>query len=260
MDEGSIDAMATVLVVDDERLICELLGRVLTRQGHDVLTATGGTEALKLFQEQRPRVTLLDLRMPDMDGIAVFKQIRAIDPKASVIILTGGGTAEWEKQAYELGVTDFLRKGFPLDALMASLDRATKQPGKAAKAAPRSKGAPAKSEAGESILVVDDEPMIRDLLSQFLTLRGYRVCTAQDGREALDLVSQESPRMIILDMYMPSMNGLEVLRRLRSQQYKGGAVALTASQDEPSLQEMLELGSVDVMGKPVDLERLWLVI
>ncbi|MEK6525899.1 MAG: response regulator [Nitrospirota bacterium] len=96
--------MAKILVVDDERLICDLLETVLTRQGHDVLTATGGTEALKLFREQRPRVTLLDLRMPDMDGIAVLKQIRAIDPKASVIILTGGGTAEWEKQAYEAGL------------------------------------------------------------------------------------------------------------------------------------------------------------
>ena len=143
---------------------------------------------------------------------------------------------------------------------MASLDRATKQPGKAEKAAPRSKGAPAKSEAGESILVVDDEPMVRDLLSQFLTLRGYRVRTAHDGREALDLVRQESPRMIILDLYMPDMNGLEVLRTLRSQKYKGGVVALTASQNEKLLQEMLELGSVDVIGKPVDLERFGLVV
>jgi len=252
--------MATILVVDDERLICDLLGTVLTRQGHDVLTATGGTEALKLFREQRPRITLLDLRMPDMDGIAVLKQIRAIDPKASVIILTAVGTDALEKQARALGVTDFLKKGLSLDTIVASLDRATKQPGKATKAAPRSKGAPAKSEAGESILVVDDEPMIRDLFSQFLTLRGYRVRTAHDGREALDLVRQESPRMIILDLYMPDMNGLEVLRTLRSQKYKGGVVALTASQNEKLLQEMLELGSVDVIGKPVDLERFGLVI
>ncbi len=252
--------MAKILVVDDEQLICDLLEAVLTRRGHDVLTATGGTEALKLFREHRPRITLLDLRMPEMDGIAVLKQIRAVDLKASVIILTGGGTAELEKQAYELGVTDFLRKGFPLDALMASVDRATKQPGKVAKAAPRSKGAPANSEAGESILVVDDEPMIRDLLSQFLTVRGYRVRTAQDGSQALAMVKQEQPQLIILDLYMPDMNGLEVLRKLRSQKYKGGVVVLTASQDEKLLQQVLELGSVDVMGKPVDLERLGLVI
>lgn len=66
--------------------------------------------------------------------------------------------------------------------------------------------------------------------------------------------------MVILDMYMPGMSGLEVLRELRARDYKGGVVALTASQDEGMLQQILDLGSVDVMGKPVDLERLALVL
>jgi CheY-like chemotaxis protein len=61
-------------------------------------------------------------------------------------------------------------------------------------------------------------------------------------------------------MYMPGMNGVEVLRRLRARHYTGGVVALTASQDEQLLQQTLDLGSVDVMGKPVDLERLELVV
>ena len=110
------------------------------------------------------------------------------------------------------------------------------------------------------VLVVDDEPMVRNLLSQFLTMRGYRVCTAQDGTQALAMVKQEQPQSIILDLYMPDMNGLEVLRQLRSQEYRGGVIVLTASQDEKLLQETLELGSVDIMGKPVDLERLALLI
>lgn len=66
--------------------------------------------------------------------------------------------------------------------------------------------------------------------------------------------------MVILDLYMPGMNGVEVLRRLRDLEYKGGVIALTASQDEQLLQETLDLGSVDVLGKPVDLDRLALVI
>ncbi len=62
------------------------------------------------------------------------------------------------------------------------------------------------------------------------------------------MVKQEQPQSIILDLYMPDMNGLEVLRQLRSQEYRGGVIVLTASQVEKLLQEMLELGSVDVMG------------
>jgi len=118
----------------------------------------------------------------------------------------------------------------------------------------------ARSKRAVSILVVDDEPMIRDMLEQYLGLQGFRVRSAQGGAEALALVAQEPPQMIILDMYMPGMNGIEVLGELRARRYKGGVIALTASQDEKLLQEALNLGSVDILGKPVDLARLSLAI
>jgi len=111
-----------------------------------------------------------------------------------------------------------------------------------------------------TIMVVDDEPMVRNLLSQFLTLRGFRVCPAKDGPDALSLLKQEHPQLVILDVYMPGMNGVDVLRQLRANDYKGAVIALSASQDEEMLQEMLELGSVDIMGKPVDLERLAMMV
>jgi len=111
-----------------------------------------------------------------------------------------------------------------------------------------------------TIMVVDDEPIVRKLLSQFLTLRGYRVQAAKDGPEALTLLKEEKPQLIILDLYMPGMNGVDVLRQLRGNDYKGSVIALSASQDEQLLQQMLELGSVDIMGKPVDLDRLAMMV
>jgi len=123
----------------------------------------------------------------------------------------------------------------------------------ARKRKPRSKNA-------VSILVVDDEPMIRDMLKQYLGIQGFHVQSAKDGAEALAFVAQDPPQMIILDMYMPGMNGIEVLGELRARRYKGGVIALTASQDEKLLQEALKLGTVDILGKPVDLARLSLAI
>ncbi|WP_447974849.1 response regulator [Nitrospira sp. Kam-Ns4a] len=250
--------MATILVVDDERMICDLLRAVFSRHGHEVLTATSGAQGIALFREHRPRISLLDIHMPGMNGIEVLREIRAIDPQASVMMLTGVGTAELENQARELGVTDFLKKGLSLDVLIGALNRVVQQPGRPPTAHPPEPSAP---DAGQpSVLVVDDEPMIGSLLAQFLSLRGYRVRTATDGQAALALVGQEAPRITILDMYMPGMNGVEVLRALRATGYAGGVIVLTASQDEKLLQEMLDLGSVDVMGKPVDLERLAVAI
>jgi DNA-binding response OmpR family regulator len=235
---------------------------VLGRQGHEVVTASNGREGLELFKKHKPRFTLLDLRMPEMNGIEVLKNIRAIDPKAAVMILTAWGSDALERQARQLGVMDFLSKGLALDVLVAAMERALPKPAKApaAPGAPVAGVAPAVQAATDSILVVDDEPPICELLQRFLSLRGYRVRAANDGPQALASVEQEIPQLIVLDMNMPGMNGVEVLRKLRERKYAGGVILLTTGQDDKLLQEALDLGSVDVMGKPVDLERLALAI
>ena len=258
--------MSTILVVDDERLICDLLRSVLAGHGHEVLMAMNGREGLELFKKHRPRFTLLDLRMPEMNGIEVLKQIRAIDPQAAVLILTAWGSDALEQQARQLGVVDFLSKGLSLDVLVDAMERTLQQtahaasPAQAAAPGGAPRAAPVAAGDGDFILVVDDEAPIRDLLKRFLSLRGYNVRLATDGQQALTLVEQEVPQLIVLDVYMPGINGVEVLRQLRRKKYTGGVILLTGSQDDKLLQEALDLGSVDVMGKPVDLERLALAI
>ena len=258
--------MSTILVVDDERLICDLLRSVLAGHGHEVLMAMNGREGLELFKKHRPRFTLLDLRMPEMNGIEVLKQIRAIDPQAAVLILTAWGSDALEQQARQLGVVDFLSKGLSLDVLVDAMERTLQQsahaasPAQAAAPGGAPRAAPVAAGDGDFILVVDDEPQIRDLLKRFLTLRGYKVRVASDGQQALTMVEQQAPQLIVLDVYMPGINGVEVLRQLRRRKFTGGVILLTGSQDDKLLQEALDLGSVDVMGKPVDLERLALAI
>lgn len=254
--------MAKVLVVDDEALICDLLRQVLTHHGYEVVTALNGREALERFEQQRPEVTLLDLHMPRMSGIEVLTRMREIDPRASVMVLTGCITDTLEHQARALGVTEFLLKeSLSLDVLVGAVGRKTRYP-----AAFRQEAVPfaaALAETGREslILVVDDEPKIRDILTQFLTLRGYRVRAAQNGVEALALVDRERPQLIILDVYMPGIDGVEVLRELRNRKkYVGGVIMLTASQDQALLQQAWTLGSINVLGKPIDLGRLALVI
>lgn len=255
--------MATILVIDNERMICDLLRSVFAAHGHEVFLATGGREGLELFRQRKPRFTLLDLHMPEMDGIEVLQEIRKIDPHAPVIVLTGGGTDALEIRARGLGVTDFLRKGLPLETLVKTMDRVMQRPDKltaAPTAAVAVGSAPSDSPETPSILVVDDEPQIRSLLSQYLTRRGYQVRVAQDGPTALAMAEKDLPRFVILDMYMPGMNGLEVLRELRARKYAGGVLGLTGSQEENLLQGLLDLGAVDVMGKPVDMEKVELAV
>jgi DNA-binding response OmpR family regulator len=130
--------MANILAVDDDEKIRELLSTLLRRKGHHVLTASHGQKGIEVFRRERPHVTILDFEMPDMDGLAVLRQIREIDPRAPVIMLTGAGTEAREKQARELGVTDFLAKGFSLHEVGAALNQVLSQPVQGVEGSPSS--------------------------------------------------------------------------------------------------------------------------
>ena len=255
--------MATILVIDDERLLCDLLQRSLREHGHEVFAAYNGKEGLASFRQRRPRFTLLDLNLPDINGIEVLKEIRQIDPESAVIILTGCATDQLERQARDLGITDFLIKDLSFEVLIGAVQRAVQEPGKPVGSPTTpvgTAGAPATLQEERSILIVDDDAQMRDMLTQYLSNYGYRVLSAQDGPAAVSLAERERPHLIVLDLDMPGMDGVEVLRALRAKRYAGGVMLLTGVQDEKSLKEALDLGSIDIVGKPADLERIRLAI
>ena len=247
--------MIKILIVDDDQMNCDLLQNVFTRHGYQVISTTSGREGLSLFRKYAPRVTLLDLRMPEMDGLTVLKEIRAIDPHAPVIILGGGATDVQENQARALRVTDFLRKGLSLDILVEAVNRVSQLPAQPNATPIPSSNSPIQ-QMDESVLVVDDDPLVCDLLVQFLSLRGYRALGVKDGEDALRMVEDVPPDLILLDMIMPGMAGIEVLQALREKEYPGGIIIMTGSHNEELLEEAWSLGPQEVLVKPIDLERL----
>ena len=120
--------MAKILVIDDEQGIRNLLDALLSRKGYAIVLADGGLKGLELFRRERPDVVVLDLNMPDMGGVAVLEQIRALKPDQPVIVLTGAGTPEKEQQLHALGVSEFVEKEFSLHHLGDALKRLLKAP------------------------------------------------------------------------------------------------------------------------------------
>ena len=116
-----------VLIVDDEDNIRTLVQTMLKGEGRNVVLAARGKEAIAMFKKERPNLTILDIDMPDIDGITVLREIRTIDPQAKVIVFTGGDSPTVESQAKSLGVTEFLRKGLALPPL-AELESRSSQP------------------------------------------------------------------------------------------------------------------------------------
>jgi signal transduction histidine kinase len=116
--------MTSLLVIDDERPILEMLEMSLTSEGYKVITAENGTEGLRIFKEERPNLVLTDIRMPGIDGIEVLKTIKATDNEAEVIVITGHGDMNSAIAALQHGASDFITKPIRDEVLMLSLERA----------------------------------------------------------------------------------------------------------------------------------------
>jgi DNA-binding response OmpR family regulator len=115
--------MAKILVIDDEHNFRTILEMVLRSHGYEVLLADSGTTGQSIYQREHPAVVVLDLKMPGMDGIAVFQEIRRENPKQPVIILSGDSSPETEREVRALGVSEFIVKGRSVHVLTDTLKR-----------------------------------------------------------------------------------------------------------------------------------------
>jgi len=106
------------------------------------------------------------------------------------------------------------------------------------------------------ILVVDDEEQICELLDKFLSQEGYQVITAATGEEALEKLEEESPQLVLLDIRMPGMGGIECLRKIKEKNEKIGVIMTTAVGDTDTIKEAISLGVNDYILKPIDLDYL----
>ena len=110
-------------------------------------------------------------------------------------------------------------------------------------------------------LVADDEPQICDLLSRFLRRRGYAVVTALTGEAALEEMRRQRPDLVLLDLYLPKLDGLGVLQQVRDEALEVGTIwTMTGKADDESVKKSIELGAADVFSKPLNLPHLdWLL-
>ena len=252
--------MAIILIANADHRFSQTLKNVLSAYGHEIMIARTGEETVQRFDERQPAVVLLDLMLLGLSGLDVLVKLKARVPRLPVVVVTGDVPIEIENRAREMGVTDVLRKRLNMDLIMQAVNRALQEAGRPINAKPVSVASAGVEPKPATILLVDDERGICDLVGEFLKRRGYRIQTAYGGEEALAKIEQEPPDLVLLDIYMPGINGVDVLRRLVKSQFAGGVIMLTASQEEPLLKTAMDLGAFDVLSKPVDLDQVEMAV
>jgi CheY-like chemotaxis protein/anti-sigma regulatory factor (Ser/Thr protein kinase) len=183
----------TVLVIDDEPAVRDLMQRFLTKEGFRVVTASGGEDGLRQARDIRPDAITLDVMMPGMDGWAVLSALKA-DPELADIPVVMLTIVDDRNLGYALGASDYLTKPIDRERLVTVL-------GKYRRDLP--------------VLVVDDDIGIRQLLRRMLEPAGYAVMEAENGRVALDGLRDTVPSVVLLDLMMPEMDGFEFVAEFR---------------------------------------------
>ena len=247
--EGDGDAQAPqgapargdiVLVVDDDSAARDLLTRFLQREGFAVKTARDGREGLALARQHRPKVVLLDVEMPDMDGWGMLQALRS-DPALHETPVIMVSVLHERSVGFAMGANEYLTKPIDWGQLKRVMERFEDGGG------------------GRRVLVVDDEPDARGWIGAMLSRDGWIADVAVNGRDALDKVDRAMPDLIVLDLMMPVMDGFAFLRALRARRDadRVHVVVLTAKEVTRAERADLERGADRVLQKgSLDLDEL----
>ncbi len=185
----------TVLVVDDDSDMRELMERYLSNDGFRVVAATNGNDGIRLAREEKPSVICLDVVMPGLDGYDVLKVLKS-DPELASIPVVMVTMMDDRESGLAIGASDYLMKPISRAALVRAL------------------GEVHSGEKG-TVLVVDDSEVHRRVVRRMLEAEGWVVAEAENGRQALTAMRADRPTLILLDLQMPEVDGFEVLRELR---------------------------------------------
>src|SRR5262245_59813536 len=257
-----------ILSVDDSKAVRMSLSRLFSPFACELCEAVNGQDGLEVAARERPDLIILDYNMPVMDGISMLQRLREDSElrRTPVIMLTTEASAENIATVARLGVRDYVTKPFNEELVLAKAARVVslvppEQSIRAGDEAPR----PTKERAEEtsnsspaslqqaSVLVVDDSRTMRLSMTRALNdLVFNNIKEAKNGRQALDLVLKEPFDLILLDMEMPEMNGMEVLLALKNNPELDmlPVIVISGTDQIENAVKCIEAGAEDYLPKP----------
>ncbi|MCJ7538582.1 MAG: response regulator [Desulfobacterales bacterium] len=285
-----------ILIVDDELVFRESLTGWLERDGYEVEMAAGSKEALKRLKDSRFDILIVDVKLKEMSGVEILKQVNANYPDATVVMMTAYGSIDTAIKAMKNKAYDYLLKPFdPIDlSLMikkifqekenASKHRLPEERVKDKTCNKRriaqSKSVPVifdnfpngnqtlykvsltKKKSADlekeklKLMLVDDEGRFILPLKKRLSRRGYNITTAINGMDALRKLKQTSVQVVFLDVMMPVMDGMETLIEIKNHYPNLEVIMLTGQASLEDAVKCLKYGAADYLMKPTDIEEI----
>jgi two-component system response regulator HydG len=230
-----------ILVVDDDRDNADSMAELFAMEGHAVTVAYSGEEAISAYQSGNFDLAFMDVMMPGKNGVESFLQIKRLKPGAKVYMMTGYSVEQLLQQAIDNGALGVLSKPVDIDKAMAAIEAA------------KPKGI---------VLVAEDDPDFGPQVQQLVASSGRSCELVTNGHEALARLSRGGVDVLILDLNMPLINGIEVYSELRKNGRAVPTVIITACRDhyKDALDALSDVVTTGILNKPFDpsvlLEKL----
>lgn len=229
-------AKTNIMVVDDLRSIRMTLGGILEDKGYNVVTVENGYQAIEAVKKTHFSVIFMDIKMPGINGVQTFREIKRIDPKAVVIMMTAYSVEDLVKEALEEGAYTVIYKPFDVDRIVATIEGLISDK--------------------TLVLVVDDKLNDREVLKAALEDKGYNVASAKDGNEAISMVKSRHYDIIFMDVVLPGMDGIETFERVKQIDPDATVIMVTGYSVEDMLKRAANNGAYACLRKPFEMEKV----
>lgn len=257
--------MATpkILIIEDEPVHLNVMKVKLEYEGYDVLVATDGETGYRKIKEEKPDLVLLDIILPKLDGFGVLERLKKEGLTPPIIVVSNSGQPVEIDKALKLGARDYLVKAEfnPADVLekVEKVVGKTAPPSKgakiqtagAAKSAPQNFNIESGKKGKNTILIIEDDKFLRDLITQKLQREGFATADAVDGEEGLKMARENKPDLILLDLILPGIDGFEILKRVKNDRTTAQIPVIVLSNlgQKEDMDRAVSLGAEDFMVK-----------
>ncbi len=229
--------MAKILIVDDERDLGYILGSVLKLEGHEITFVVDGYKAIEEIKKTHYDLIMMDIRLPGINGVETFMQIKKIDHDVKVVMMTGFAVENLIEKALREGAYACIHKPFDLQKVIEIVQKVI-------------------SEDKKVILIANGDNRTTEEVKTALTKKGYRACTAADCQEVIQKLEEKHYHCILLNLHLPGIDGLEILNKVKKL-YPDVVVILITDYDLPEMvREAKRLSAYGYIKKPIDIDEL----
>jgi len=228
---------SSILIVDDDAGMAETLADILNDMSYDITVAGDGSRAIEILKKRAYDVALIDIKMPGINGVETFKEVKRICPSLRVIMMTAYSVEDLVKEALEEGAYGILYKPLDINKVVELIENAEK---------------------GTFILVVDDDPATCETLKDVLMEKSYNVNVAYNGEDAIRLVKEDKLDIVFIDVKLPVLNGLETYLAIKEVNPKITAIMMTGYRQKVAelVDEALRKSAYTCIYKPLDMNKV----